>query len=120
MAIEIGAKGLAEVNLTIPQDTSLTFTVVHKDEDGNTVDHSQSVANMAFQSKDRQTFADLDACVTCQQDSIIVAIPASVSEDLPIGKMNWDIIVTMVSGEQIRLCYGAVSIVDTYALDEEQ
>ena len=118
MAIEIGSKGLAEVNLTIPQSTSLTFTIVHKDDSGDVIDHSQSTANMSFQTKDKQTTWDLDSCVTCAADAIYVVIPASVSEALPIGKLLWDVIVT-TSTEQLRLCYGSVSVVDTYALDEE-
>lgn len=117
MAIEIGAKGLKEVNLTIPQDTSLTFLIVHKDDEGNVIDHSGDTANMAFQSSDKELFVDLDSCVDMGADEITVAIPASVSTNLPLGKLNWDIIVTMAS-EQLRLCYGKVSIVDTYALDE--
>lgn len=117
MATEIGSKGLAEVNLVIPQSTSLTFKVVHKDDDGNVVDHSSSTANMAFQSKDGKTSYDLDDCVTCSSDAIHVAIPASVSGSLPLGKLVWDIIVTEQIGVKTRLCYGSVSVVDTYALD---
>ena len=116
--MEIGAKGLAEVNLTIPQSTSLSFTVVHKDKAGNIIDHSQSTANMAFESKDKTLFVDLDSCVTCAESGIYITVPASVTEELPIGKMNWDVIVT-TSAEQLRMCYGTVSIVDTYALDGE-
>ena len=117
MAIEIGSKGLAEVNLTIPQSTSLTFTIVHKDDEGDVIDHSQSTANMAFQTKDKQTTWDLDTCVTCAETAIYVTVPASVSENLPLGKLYWDLIVA-TAAEQLRLCYGSVSIVDTYALDE--
>lgn len=114
--MDIGAKGLCEVNLTIPQSTSLTFTIVHKDSEGNVIDHSLSTANMAFQSKDKTLFVDLDSCVTCGETGIIVTIPANTTDELPLGKLNWDLIVTMAS-EQIRLAYGTVSIVDTYALD---
>jgi len=116
--MDIGSKGLAEVNLTIPQSTSLTFTVVHKDSEGHVIDHSQSTANMAFQSKDKALFVDLDSCVTCADNGIYVTIPSTVSEDLPLGKMNWDLIVT-TSAEQVRRAYGVVNIVDTYALDGE-
>lgn len=115
--MEIGSKGLAEVNLTIPHRTSLTFTIVHEDAEGNVIDHSQSVANMAFQSKDKSLFVDLDECVMCAESGIYVTIPATATEDLPIGKLNWDLIVTTPS-EQLRLAYGTASIVDTYALDE--
>lgn len=119
MHMEIGAKGLAEVNLTIPQATSLTFDVVHTDEEGNVFDHSSSTARMAFQTKDKQTTYQMDECVSCAADKIRVTIPASMTEELPLGKMLWDIIVTTDSGEQVRLCYGNVNVVDTYALDGE-
>ena len=115
--MEIGAKGLQEVNLTIPQETTLTFTIVHKDQDGHVIDHSLSTANMAFQSKDKKTTYDLDECVTCAADKITVTIPATATADMPLGKMNWDLIVT-TAVEQLRLCYGTVAVVDTYALDE--
>lgn len=49
--MEIGSKGLQEVNLTIPQGTSLTFNITHKDEEEHVVDHSQSTARMAFVGK---------------------------------------------------------------------
>lgn len=119
MHMEIGAKGLQEVNLTIPQSTSLTFDVVHTDEEGNVFDHSSSTARMAFQTKDKQTTYVMDACVSCAADKIRVSIPASMTENLPLGKLMWDIIVTTDSDEQVRLCYGNVNVVDTYAFDEE-
>ena len=117
--MEIGAKGLQEVNLTIPQSTSLTFDVVHTDEEGNVFDHSSSTAHMAFQTKNKQTTYDMDSCVECDAEKIRVTIPADKTEDLPLGKLVWDLIVTTDSGEQVRLCYGNVNVVDTYALDEE-
>lgn len=119
MHMEIGAKGLQEVNLTIPQATSLTFDVVHTDDDGDVIDHSSSTARMAFQTRDKQTTYQMDECVSCEDDKIRVTIPASMTEELPLGKMLWDIIVTTESGEQVRLCYGNVNVVDTYAFDEE-
>lgn len=114
--MEIGSKGLAEVNLTIPQATSLTFDVVHTDDSGEVIDHSQSTAHMAFQSKGDNY--QLDSCCSCTDERIRVTIPATETEEMPIGKMQWDLIVTTALGEQVRLCYGKVSIVDTYALDE--
>ena len=118
MAVEIGAKGLAEVNLTIPQSTSLTFTVVHKDDEGHVIDHSSSTADMAFQAKDKSQTYDLDSCCTCANDGIYVSIPATTTDDMPFGKMNWDLIVTQSNGQKTRLCFGNVTIVDSYALDE--
>ena len=114
MAIEIGSKGLQEVNLTIPQGTSLTFDVKHKDEDGHAVDHSQSTAKMAFKGSET---IQLDTCCACGATGVSVAIPASMTVDMPLGKMNWDMMVTTSQGEVIRMAYGKVSIIDTYAND---
>ena len=41
-----------------------------------------------------------------------------MTEPLPLGKLAWDLIATTALGEQVRICYGNVNIVDTYALDE--
>lgn len=116
--MEIGSKGLAEVNLVIPQGTSLAFDVVHTTEDGEVIDHSESECRMAFQSKDKKTTWVMDGCCSADAERIRVSIPASQTESLPIGKMVWDLIVATETGEQVRVCYGSVSIVDTYALDE--
>ena len=85
MAVEIGSKGLLEANITLPQSSSLTFTVIHEDEEGVIIDHSGDTASMAFQAKDKSLFVDLDSCVTCAENGIYITIPANVSEDLPLG-----------------------------------
>ena len=118
MAVEIGEKGLVEANLTIPQGTSLAFTIVHKDEEGDVIDHSQSTVHMAFQSKDKSTTYDLSRYCTGTTDGIETLIPASLTSTLPKGKLVWDMIVEAEGGEALRLAYGGVSVVDTYALDE--
>lgn len=118
MATEIGSRGLAEVNLTIPQSTSLTFDVVHTDGSNHVIDHSQSTAHMAFQTKDKKTTWVMDSCCTCTDEMIRVTIPATMTEPLPIGKLKWDLIVTTALGEQVCVCYGSVTVCDTYALDE--
>lgn len=114
--MEIGSKGLQEVNLTIPQGTSLTFNITHKDEEEHVVDHSQSTARMAFVGKDGNI--QLDECCTCTESGVTVTIPATETATMPLGKMTWDIMVTTSQGEVIRMAYGKVSIVDTYAHDE--
>ena len=117
--MDIGSKGLQEVNLTIPQATSLTFTVVHKDDQGQTIDHSGSTAAMAIQTKDKQTTYDMDAYCTCAESGIYVSLPSTATGALPLGKYNWDLIVTQSNGSVVRLCYGIAQVVDTYALDDE-
>ena len=118
--MEIGSISLQEVNLTIPQDTSLNFTVVHKDEDGHVVDHSGSTVHMALQTRDGKTTYDLSECCAATAECIAVNIPATATKELPVGKksLNWDMIVTTQAGGQIRMCSGIVNVYDTYAMDE--
>ena len=118
--MEIGSKGLQEANLTIPQSTSLLFEVVHTDDEGDAIDHSESTCFMAFQSKDKQRTIDLSECCTPSADKITVLIPSSVTAELDLGKMLWDLMVTMSDGETVRLLYGTVNVVDTYAMDVER
>lgn len=115
--MKIGAAGLAEVDLVIPQGTTLAFEVTHTDESGQTVDHSASVAAMAIAGNDGATIAELDSYVTCSATVITVSIPATATAALPLGKMLWDLMVTMANGQVLRLAYGACTVVDTYALD---
>lgn len=116
--MEVGSRGLAEVNLTIPQGCSLDFDVVHSDEEGNPVDHTGSTIRMAFQSKDGGSTVDLSGCCSGTATGITVLIPAIESEKLSLGKMLWDLIAEMSTGDVIRIAYGSVNVVDTYALDE--
>ena len=117
--MEVGSKGLAEVNITIPQGCSLDFEIVHKNEQGQAVDHTGSTLHMAFESKDGATLIDLSSCCTGTSTGITVVIPASESESMALGKMLWDLIADTTSGDTIRICYGTATIVDTYALDGE-
>ena len=116
--MEVGSKGLAEVNLTIPQGCSLDFEVKHTDDEGHPVDHTSSIIKMAFQSKDGGTTIDLSSCCTGTATGITVIIPASESERMALGKMLWDLIAETTAGDTIRIAYGSATIIDTYALDE--
>ena len=119
MAIEIGSKGLAEVNLTIPQGASLSFTIEHEDENDHEVDHTNADVSMAFQSKDGKTSYDLSSHCEGTTSGVSVFIPASATAVLPTGKLVWDLFSSLPSGESFRLAYGTVTVVDTYALDGE-
>ena len=116
--MEIGSRWLQEVNLTIPQSTSLPFDIVHEDDEGHVVDHRASVPHMKFQTKDKRQTFDLDECVECGAERIRVSIPASITEDLPAADLNWDLIVVMQSGEPVCLVGGKAHIKDSYAMDE--
>lgn len=114
--MNIGQKGLAEVDLTIPQATTLSFTVVHRDSEGNVVDHSASELHMAMR---RKSTTDLSSCCHATAEAVSVSIPKSVTETLALGTYKWDLMAVTQSGESFRLCYGTASVVDTYALDGE-
>lgn len=115
----IGSKGLAEVNLTIPQGTSLEFDVSHTDTRGKAIDHTGSTVTMSMQRKDGGATIDLSEYCEGTDGGVSVYIPASVTSVLPLGYMLWDMIVTTDVGGVIRMCYGTVNVVDTYALDGE-
>lgn len=119
MAIEIGSKGLANVNLVIPQGASLAFAIVHKDAAGEIIDHSQSTIKMALQTRSGTDTYDMSEYCEGQSEQITVSLPPDVTAELPKGQLVWDIFAEMLNGASIRLAYGSVNVVDTYALDGE-
>jgi len=119
MATTIGRKGLADVNLVIPQGASMTFAVIHKDAAGEVVDHTASDIRMALQSKDGKDTYDMSEYCTGDDESITVDVPPHVTAELPKGKLVWDMFAEMDGDVSIRLAYGNATVVDTYALDGE-
>lgn len=124
MAITIGSKGLEEVNLEIPQGTSLSFELNHMDDSGNPIDHtSDTTCRMAFEEKNGSWFLDLSEYCTPTSTGFYVSIPMTVTKELPLTsskfKLLWDIIVYTDIHNSVRVCYGDVTVDDTYALDGE-
>lgn len=118
MTTIIGAEGGEKIELRLPQGETRTFDLFHvDDETGRVVDHSQSTANMAIQSK--KGHWQLDECVTCGAESIRVNIPASITKELPAGEHNCDLFVTNAQGSRTRLLFGKAKVYDTYAMDGE-
>ena len=115
--MQIGSKGLQKVNLIIPQWTTLTFDIVHKTTGGEVIDHSNSDIHMKFESEDGSLIHDMSSCCRADAEKIRVTIPMADTGSLPTGQMNWDIIVETPLNESVRVVYGKVDIVDTYALD---
>lgn len=113
----VGADGLAHVDLVIPQGTTFSVQLVHKDGEGRVIDHSASTADLGIKMKWGRQF-DLSDCCTCTAQGVYVLMPPSRTEKLPLGKLLWDIMVTTSGGEVVRLAYGTVRVVDTYAKDE--
>lgn len=117
--MDIGSRGLAEVNLIIPQGTSLTFDINHFDDSGAAVSHLGSTIKMAFQTRDRQTTIDLSECCEGTATGVRVSIPAAaITSALVRKRIVWDMIVAMDGGDTIRMAYGNVTVIDSYAEDE--
>ena len=113
----IGSDGLENVDLIIPQGTTLYFTISHKDDQGNVVDHSDSIFEIVVETTDKQTTYNWSSYCEYDSDLIVVDIPAEATTTLPVGTYLWDLFVTMESGEVIRMVYGKVKIKDTYVPD---
>ena len=116
--MEIGSKGLLKAKLTVPQGTSLGFTIVHTDEDGNVIDHSGSTLALKLQKKNGAAVANWSSYCTGSATGITVAIPDNATTSINPGTaMVWDLIATDSGGNSTRLCYGDADVVDTYSLD---
>ena len=113
--IEIGKRGLQEANLIIDQGCSESFTVIHKDDSGNVIDHSNSTGYIALQ-KGKNTYKFPNA-VTCGASNIVVSLSGTDTKAIKPDEYLWDLIVVMQSGQSIRLLYGDAYVIDTYALD---
>lgn len=115
--MDVGSKGLVELNMTIPQGTSLSFDIEHYDEHGNPVDHRDSIIKMCFESKDLKRKIDLSQCCTGTETGINVNIPYQLTAALPLQGFVWDMFVYTGGDNCTRFCYGKVRIVDTYSED---
>lgn len=118
--MELGNEGLVEANLTIPQSTSLGFDLVVVDDAGDPVDLTGSDIHMRFQYHGKKIDIDrvMDHCCSYVGGAIKVFVPGTETATMPVGTFNWDIIVDTALGESVRICYGDVRIIDTYAKDE--
>lgn len=115
----IGEEGLLNAKLILVQNADRAFTVTHEDEEGNVIDHSQSVAKIALEDKKTGDHYDLSSYCTCAESGVYVDIPASRTASIPIGKKYlWDIMVESRQGKVVRLVYGDAEVYDSYAFDE--
>ena len=112
---EIGPRGL-EADLVINQKCSLTFTVVHKDANGNVIDHSQSTGHVALSAGADKVFKRFDNAVTCTASNIVVSLSPE-DTNIRSGAWPWDLIIDTANGDTIRLIYGTAYVIDTYAKD---
>ena len=115
--MNIGSAGLEKGNLILNQGCSLDFTIEHRNELGNLINHSGSTAKFLIQDSRKRVVADLSTAVSPGSSSIVVNIPASATAAIPVGMYNYDIIITMSSGDVIRMLYGQAIVNDTISMD---
>lgn len=116
---QIGNTGLLEALLIVNQGCSLDFEVIHKDDNGNVIDHTGSQGRLVIKNQSgRDIIADFSDYITCAASNILVSIPSEATKDIRPGEYVWDLIVTMQHGDVIRMLYGPARIVDTYSLDK--
>ena len=113
----IGSDGY-EADMIINQGCSLNFTVLHKDNQGNVINHSGSRGKIAFSPKERKkgSIVIKDA-ITCTASNIYVDLVPEDTWQLSPGNYDWDLIVEMANSEVVRLVFGDAKVNDTYALD---
>lgn len=112
--MDIGSKGFLEARIIIPKGTSLSFEIIHKDEDGNVIDHTGDEARMVF--KHGAEAVDMSPCCTCGAESISVNIPAETSASFESDSYYWDMVI--VAESTTRIAYGTVVVPETYSLGD--
>lgn len=117
MATKIGSSGLLEADLIIPQGTTFTCAVEHVDSDGNPIDHEGCEAFLRIVDKGSGVH-DLGEYVSFDGGNMLVELTPSVTRALALGNGRYDLMVRNPTGEVVRVLYGAVSVVDTYAMDD--
>lgn len=117
MAVTLGANGLLEANLIIPQSTTFACAIEHTDKEGNPIDHSGYTAYMRVIDK-AKTEHDIGDTVSFEGTDVLIEIPSETTEQFAIGNGKYDVMIEDPSGRVVRLLYGGVTIVDTYSLDD--
>lgn len=114
--MNIGEKGLIELNLVIPIGSSFNFEIELTDDNGAYIDLSDASAKMVFEIPGSCYKVNLSDCVTCTDTGVRVQIPYE-----RINRVNnyvWDIYVYPNETESIRIAYGKANVVNGYAWDE--
>lgn len=117
MAVTLGANGLLEANLIIPQSTTFACAIEHTDKDGNSIDHSGYSAYMRIVDKAKVAY-DIGDVITFDGTDVLIEIPSDITEQFAIGNGKYDVMIEDPSGRVVRLLYGGVTVVDTYSLDD--
>lgn len=117
MATKLGSSGLLEADLIIPQGTTFACAIEHMDAEGHEIDHAGCTAYMRIIDKLKTTH-DLGDYIAFDGGDVLIELPPDVTTSLALGNGRYDVMIEGATGEVVRLLYGAVSVVDTYAMDE--
>lgn len=114
---KIGSSGLLEADLIIPQGTTFMCAIEHTDSNGDAIDHTGCTPYMRAIDKSGNAH-DLGEYISFDGDDIVVNLPAQATASMPVGNGKYDIMIEGRAGDVVRVLYGRISIVDTYAMDE--
>lgn len=117
MATKLGSSGLLEADLIIPQGTTFACAIEHMDSEGHGIDHTGCTAYMRIIDKTKEEH-DVGEYITFDGDEVLLELPPEVTNGIAIGSGRYDIMIEGPTGEVVRLLYGSVNVVDTYAMDE--
>lgn len=117
MAVTLGSNGVLEANLIIPQSTTFACAIEHTDSEGTPIDHTGYIPHMRIIDK-KKTQHDVGQYVTFDDSDVLIELPSTITESLALGSGKYDLMLEDPSGHVVRLLYGAVSIIDTYSLDD--
>lgn len=117
MAVTLGSNGVLEANLIIPQSTTFACAIEHTDTEGTPIDHTGYTPYMRIIDKQKKEH-DIGEYVSFDGSDVLIELPSAVTESLALGSGKYDLMLEDTSGRVVRLLYGAVSIIDTYSLDD--
>ena len=110
MATTFGQEGCLNADLKLAQSQGFELTIVHKDESGDAIDHTNDTGYCRLR-RDGYDDVVLDEYVTCGEE-VTLELPGSVTASIAEGTWKWD----LFAGD-VRLLYGKCKVYDTYARD---
>lgn len=112
----LGQEGVLNADLIIVQNASYAATFIHEDPTGDPIDHTGWTGRARIQGNGVNLV--LDSYVSFGEDGAIqLAIPASETAGLKIGRYGWDLMCEDAYGFITRLIYGKAKVYDSYAYD---
>ena len=112
--MDIGGKGLVNINMTVPRGTSVTLTLEHVGKDGEHISHKNAVEEMIFAAKDGRSTVNLSEYATGTETGVQIFIPYEITEKLVSNAYVWNLLSYMDAETCNRTAYGNIRIVESY------